>query len=102
MRLPLTLASALWLSIAGVVAAESTGEEKRIATLLDDWHAAAGAADENRYFGHFAPNAVFLGTDATERWTLEEFRRYAHPHFAKGRAWSFRALPRHVVSSPDG
>jgi hypothetical protein len=45
---------------------------------------------------------VFLGTDATERWTVDEFRRYAHPYFAKGKAWTFRAHDRHVMFSPDG
>src|SRR5438067_6674996 len=35
--------------------------------VLDDWHDAASKADEERYFGHFANGAVFLGTDATER-----------------------------------
>ena len=73
-----------------------------VAAVLDDWHAAAAAADEARYFGHFAPDAVFLGTDATERWTVEEFRRYAHPYFAKGKAWSFKAVERHITLSTDG
>jgi ketosteroid isomerase-like protein len=73
-----------------------------VAAVLDDWHAAAAAADEARYFGHFAPEAVFLGTDATERWTVDEFRKYAHPYFAKGKAWSFRAVSRHVAFSKDG
>ena len=78
------------------------GAEKAVAAVLDDWHATAAAADEERYFSHFAPGGVFLGTDATERWTVEEFRRYAHPYFAKGKAWSFRAVSRHVAFSPDG
>src|SRR6266545_7462239 len=40
--------------------------ETAAAAMLDDWHAAAAAADEARYFAHFATDAVFLGTDATE------------------------------------
>ena len=40
-------------------------EEKAVAAVLDDWHAAAAVADEARYFAHFAPDSVFLGTDAT-------------------------------------
>lgn len=76
--------------------------EAAVAAVLDDWHAAAAAADEARYFGHFTPDAVFLGTDATERWTVEEFRRYAHPFFAKGKAWTFKAVERHVTLSKDG
>ncbi|MEO8191623.1 MAG: nuclear transport factor 2 family protein [Acidobacteriota bacterium] len=73
-----------------------------VAKILDGWHAAAAAADEPRYFAHFAANGVFLGTDATERWTTEEFRRFAHPYFAKGKAWRFHARDRHVAFSPDG
>ena len=76
--------------------------EAAVAAVLDDWHAAAAAADEARYFGHFTRDAVFLGTDATERWTVDEFRRYAHPFFAKGKAWSFKAVERHVILSTDG
>ncbi len=68
-----------------------------VAHVLDDWHDAAARADEERYFGHFAPGGVFLGTDATERWELDAFRAYAHPHFAKGKAWSFRAHDRHIA-----
>jgi hypothetical protein len=44
---------------------------------------------------------VFLGTDATERWDLAAFREFAHPYFAKGKAWTF--VPRrHVILSPAG
>jgi ketosteroid isomerase-like protein len=78
------------------------GARQEVTRVLNDWHAAAAAADEARYFSHFAPGAVFLGTDATERWTAEDFRRYAHPHFAKGKAWSFKPIERHVAFSPDG
>lgn len=73
-----------------------------IARVLDELHARAAAADEERYFGLFADDAVFLGTDASERWTKAAFRRYAKPHFAKGKAWTFRAVKRSVALSPDG
>jgi uncharacterized protein (TIGR02246 family) len=77
-------------------------DAKAVEAVLDGWHAAAAAADERRYFDGFAPEGVFLGTDASERWTVEEFRRYAHPHFATGKAWSFRAVSRHVAFSRSG
>lgn len=73
-----------------------------IDATLDDWHAAAAAADEDRYFSHFAADAVFFGTDPDERWTVAEFRAYAHPHFAKGKAWTFRPLRRAVFFSAQG
>ena len=73
-----------------------------IATVLDDWHKAASVADEARYFGHFAPNGIFMGTDATERWTVAEFRTWAKPHFQRKSAWSFKAHDRHIDFSSDG
>ncbi|MGH9316093.1 MAG: nuclear transport factor 2 family protein [Thermoanaerobaculia bacterium] len=76
--------------------------QTQVSAVLDDWHAAAAAADERRYFSHFAPDAVFLGTDATERWTRDEFRQWARPHFASRKTWSFRAVSRHISLSPDG
>lgn len=69
--------------------------------VLDAWHLAAARADEALYFSLMTPDAVFLGTDATERWTVAEFRAFAHPYFAKGQAWSFRAVKRHVSTNAD-
>ena len=77
-------------------------DEKAISGVLDDWHAAAAAADEGRYFGHLAEGSVFLGTDMTERWDKKAFRDYAHPHFAKGKAWNFHATRRAIVIAPGG
>lgn len=81
---------------------DATGDRTRaVAKVLDDWHDAAAKADEKRYFGHFTPGAVFMGTDATERWTVDEFRAYAKPHFDKGKAWSFTAHDRHIMFAAD-
>jgi ketosteroid isomerase-like protein len=80
-------------------AADATDD---VAAVLDDFHAAATAADEQRYFGHFAPDGVFLGTDATERWTVAEFREYVHIRFSKGRGWTYVPTDRHVNLSRTG
>lgn len=73
-----------------------------VGALLDRFHAAAARADEAAYFACFAPGAVFLGTDASERWTLEEFRAYAHPVFAKGTGWTYVSEKRSVELAADG
>ena len=73
-----------------------------IARELDDFHDAAAHADEARYFAHLSDDAVFLGTDATERWDVASFRAFAHPHFASGKAWSFHAVRRAITVSEDG
>jgi hypothetical protein len=69
---------------------------------LDDLHDAAARADERRYFDHFAPEGVFLGTDVTERWTVPAFRAYAHPHFSKGQGWTYHPLRRVIAFAPAG
>jgi ketosteroid isomerase-like protein len=73
-----------------------------INAALDAWHDAAAKADEARYFGAMAPEFVFLGTDATERWDVPAFRSFAHPYFAKGKAWTFVPHDRYVILSPRG
>ena len=73
----------------------------QVAGVIDGWHAAAAAGDEEKYFSYFTPDAVFLGTDATERWTRDEFRKWAHPHFARGKAWSFKSVSRWISFSAD-
>jgi hypothetical protein len=74
---------------------------ERITAVLDDWHHSAAIADEARYFGYFAPNGVFMGTDATERWTVAEFRAWAKSRFAAKKTWNFKAHDRHIDFSPD-
>ena len=76
-------------------------ERAAIGAALDDFHDAAAKADEGRYFGHFAPDGVFLGTDATERWDVAAFLAYAAPHFARKKAWTFRST-RRVVTVGEG
>ena len=68
---------------------------------LDLFHKSASQADAEIYFGLFAANGHFIGTDATERWTVAEFRKYAMPHFNKGQGWTYRPRERHVDYSPD-
>jgi hypothetical protein len=75
---------------------------RAVSAVLDDFHRAAADADFDRYFGHFATNAVFLGTDATERWTVAEFKAYARPYFGPGGGWSYRPRDRSVSFTPDG
>jgi hypothetical protein len=86
--------------VPGLVHAEDA--KAKVNAVLDDWHKAAAQADEARYFGHFTADAVFMGTDATERWTRDELRVWAKPHFAKGKAWSFQSTRRSVNFSKNG
>ena len=73
-----------------------------VESVLDSFHRAAANADGQAYFSLFAPEGVFIGTDAGERWTVEEFKKYAEPHFKKGQGWTYTAKVRHVEFSPGG
>jgi hypothetical protein len=71
------------------------------AQVLDDFHDAAAKADFNRYFSHWTDQSVFLGTDATERWTGTEFRDFARPHFESGRGWTYHPKDRTITTITD-
>lgn len=73
-----------------------------IARVLDDFHEAAAEADFDRYFGHFTPDAVFLGTDGGERWTRAEFEAYAKHRFDAGGGWTYHPRERHVDIDAGG
>ncbi len=93
------LFSALLAVPASPVAAQ---DESAVARVLDDFHDAASKADFDRYFGHFARDGIFLGTDGTERWTVAEFKEYSRPYFGPGGGWTYRPRNRHVSFTPDG
>ncbi len=84
-----------------LVRAQETASQAAAATL-DALHAAASDADGDRYFALFSEEGIFLGTDATERWTVDEFRAYAMPLFEQGRGWTYTLTERHVYLSEDG
>ena len=60
-----------------------------IDNLLDSFHNSASTADLRTYFGCFAPEGRFLGTDASENWSASEFYTYAKPHFDRGTGWTY-------------
>lgn len=65
--------------------------------VLDDWHNAAAEGDFERYFNYFASDsAIYMGTDATERWTAAEFKVWSKPYFEDGTAWRFAPVQRHI------
>ena len=77
-------------------------EEKQIISMLDSFNMAAAKADFNNYFKHYTQNAIFTGTDATERWNKKDFMAWAKPIFDKGKAWDFTALERHIYFDQTG
>ena len=86
--------------VAALALAAAPTPEEDVAAAIDALHAAASRADGAAYFALFAPDARFIGTDATERWTLAEFRAYAEPYFARGQGWTYTPVERTVTVAP--
>ncbi|WP_029416283.1 nuclear transport factor 2 family protein [Brevundimonas bacteroides] len=89
----------MFAALAAALAIQSSPEAD-VAAVLDRLNAASTAADGEAYFALFMPDARFIGTDATEHWTLSEFRAYAAPVFARGRGWSYPATERTITIAP--
>lgn len=102
MRNLLALLAIAFAACATTTPRDVQQETAAVSRTVDAWHKAAADADEGRYFGLMTADAVFLGTDATERWNAASFREFAHPYFAKGKAWTFVPHDRHVMISPAG
>ena len=91
----------LQLSAAPVQAAPvAEAETASVERVLDSMHAAASKADGEAYFASFTADGRFIGTDATERWSLPEFRAYAMPYFSQGKGWTHRPTARAVTIAP--
>jgi hypothetical protein len=69
--------------------------------LLDAFHAAASDSDLDAYFGCFSEHGHFLGTEATERWSANEFYDYARPHFQAKQGWKYIPQSRSVQHHMD-
>jgi hypothetical protein len=85
----------------GTLAARSQ-QNNSIHAFINQWHKAAADADSIVFFRSMAANSIYIGTDATERWTKAEFVSFAKPYFHKGKAWDFKPYDRDIHVSPDG
>ncbi len=75
-------------------------ETGKINAVLDNVHKHAANADGVAYFALYDEDAIFIGTDVSERWTKAQFQIYAEPSFSQGKGWRYTPRERHVVLSP--
>lgn len=103
--MPKTLCLLLFLLVAATgpaPATEQNPESLSVDAVLTQFHAAAAGADGKTYFSLLADDAIYIGTDASERWTVEDFRAFAEPYFSEGRGWTYTATERNIVVAPAG
>lgn len=97
--------NALYPPVLQGLQATRSGPKAEIATIntvLNSLHTYAAEANGKAYFDLYTDDAVFLGTDVTERWTKAAFQAYAMPIFSQGRGWRYTPRERHVALSPMG
>jgi hypothetical protein len=96
---PALISAFVWFFVVAAPQAVAAEDPKiaAISQVLDRLHASAAKSDGDAYFDLFAKDAVFIGTDASERWTIAAFRAYALPLFAQGKGWSYTPRLRHVT-----
>ncbi|MCU7553588.1 nuclear transport factor 2 family protein [Alteromonas sp. ASW11-19] len=76
--------------------------KQRIHAVLNDLHTFAADANGKSYFSLYSPNSMFIGTDASETWSKEEFQAYAQPYFSQGQGWTYTMTERTVTVAESG
>ena len=80
---------AIAVSLALLPAIGSADDQRAaIDALIDGLHQDAHEGNFQTYFDRYTPDAVFLGTDKSERWTIDQFKVYAEPAFEDGHGWT--------------
>jgi len=103
-KIQLIIAFALISFTAVYAQSETRSKEQKIRSInrvLDSWHERASVADTT-YFEMFAENAMYLGTDAKEIWTTQEFENLYKSYFVRGHAWNFKKKDRNVYLGDYG
>ena len=67
--------------------------------VLDLFHKAAAEANYDEYMNLLAEDAIFLGTDSSERWNKSEFSAFVKPYFSQGRGWLYQPIERHITKT---
>jgi hypothetical protein len=70
--------------------------------VVNNWHKAATEANFDNYFDLMDNVSVFIGTDASENWSKEQFTAFSKPYFDKGKAWDFKTIERNIYTNKTG
>ncbi|HET6227354.1 MAG TPA: nuclear transport factor 2 family protein [Bacteroidia bacterium] len=75
---------------------DTDADLRHVDQTLDQLNLMAANADFYTYFELFTPDAVFIGTDATEHWDKKSFMEWAKPRFDEKKTWHFESIDRHI------
>jgi len=77
-----------------LIFSQSGWTQEKLDALLDGLHQDAHKGNFESYFSRYSTKAIFLGTDKSERWTIEEFKTYAKQAFLDGHGWTYAVIGR--------
>ncbi len=83
-------------------AASSADAEQAVRAVLHDFLLAKTEIDAERFYGHLASDAIVFGTDAPERWTVDELRVVMEPYFSQTTTWPTHVVDQNVSVSEYG
>jgi len=89
----------LWIVLTCVSfysVAQNVKEQQPVNKVLDKFHQAAADANAQVYLSSLTDDAIFLGTDASERWTKQQFSDFVLPYFDQGKGWLYVAKERNI------
>jgi ketosteroid isomerase-like protein len=92
----------LMLFIFSSSASSINSDKQKIKNVLIKFHQAAASANFETYFDLLSRDAIFLGTDASERWTKEAFKEYVRPAFSKGNGWLYTPKQQNIKVIKQG
>lgn len=96
MKKAYVLLTLLLMPLTSACAADS--DKQNVSKVLDTLHQAAADADWNVYFDLYLDNSTFLGTDVSERWDKDTFKKYA----SNSSGWVYVLRERNIDITPDG
>ena len=69
--------------------------------LISNWHQSAANANLDEYMNLMDSSFIYVGTDATEKWSKKEFAIFCKPYFDKKKTWDFKSLDRTINISSN-
>ncbi len=77
------------LSYLSLFSIPSDNSKSDMDKVIDNWHKAAAVGDSVGFFSLMTPDAIYLGTDETERWDRTSMGKDLGKYFNGKKAWKF-------------
>ncbi len=80
---------------------EMNDSKEELSDFINSWHKAAAEADSDVFFGCMAEDAIYIGTEAGERWLRDELKEWSKEYFKRESAWNFKPIVREIYFSDN-